>query len=207
MKLEKKMLMPLSIATLALLIWSSVPSVAATTDTTPELTKSTNTFEEPEAQTKKKGMLAIFPSASLYYPTNSKTTDRFGSGWGNIGLSLKLTTNYEAQDQFGVGIENIRRSNDNGHLCITPVTFNYTHHLSKIKGLTPYVGAGISSVFASVMSRQDKIDTGTRLLPAGSLYAGVRFGRTGYIQATYNSVSRIRDFNLSGVSVTAGLGF
>jgi hypothetical protein len=164
--------------------------------------------DKQEDQTPKKhGLLAIMPDLSLYYPTASKTRDRFGNAWENIGVCLKLTGNNDARDQVGLHVSYIGKSSGDGHVRMVPVRLNYTHNLGSESKSSPYVGAGAAALFLSLKSDQERVDTDLRCLPSGSVFAGLKFGSASFAQVEYNFIPKTNGFDLSGVGVSIGVGF
>ncbi len=60
---------------------------------------------------------------------------------------------------------------------------------------------------ADLRSGDYNVHSGLRTGVGGSVLAGVNFGDSGYLEARYLVVSRIKSFDLSGFNLTAGYRF
>lgn len=148
----------------------------------------------------------------VYYPTGSKITARFGDSWDSTALAFRIPTNTRAvqknsQDQTDVTFEVIRNSNANGHVHIVPLSLIYNHRLSQSKRFSTYIGAGASASFVNIKSKIDNVDTGTRCLPGMNIFAGFRFSKDAYWQATYMAQPSTSGFDVSGLSLSTGFEF
>ncbi len=151
----------------------------------------------------------IGPSVGVYLPTDSKTRDRFGSTWVSLGLGFGPFDVIKAQGQLGFDLNLQYQKHDDNHVFLLPVGLGYRIALTKDAEARaiPYAGVTGDLVFADVRSVADNVHSGFRTGAGASALIGVNFGSNTNLEARYQFISRIKSFDFSGLSLTAGYRF
>jgi hypothetical protein len=90
---------------------------------------------------------------------------------------------------------------------IAPIGVEYQQFLGRCEKANPYVGASADMVFTDVRSDEDNVKAGLRIVPGGSAFAGVSFGRRAFLEARYTLVADVKGFDFSGTNLTLGFRF
>lgn len=149
----------------------------------------------------------LSPTVGWYFPTSSKTRDAFGDSWGGLGITL----NTEALGWDGrIGIGNLRLypyfglyyadHNDNDAYVI-PVGLEAHWSLTESGIFKPYVGLGAAVYGVRFEDREAGVDTGWRGAFGGRVMVGADITKWFNVQASYNMVSDVKDYDLSGFSI------
>ena len=189
------------------------PVLAAPADTTPPVVTTTPTETTPDAGTpptpapKKRNRFRIGPEVGVYLPTSSKARDQFGSTWLTVGLGLGSIGRITSQGQTSFDLQVLYQSRNGNHAFLAPLGIGYRTAVSQSGTTTVYVGATADLMLADLRSGDYNVHSGLRTGFGGSVLAGINFGDSGYLEARYLAVSKIKDFDLSGLNVTAGYRF
>lgn len=151
----------------------------------------------------------IGPEVGVYLPTDSKTRDRFGSSWFSLGLGFGQINSVKSAGQLGLDL-NLQYQKHNGNrIFLLPVGLGYRIGLTKDPEAktVPYAGVSGDLILADARSVQDNVHSGFKTGVGGSALIGVNFGDSGNIEARYQLTSRIKSFDYSGLSLSAGFRF
>jgi hypothetical protein len=147
----------------------------------------------------------LSPGVNGYFPTDSKTRDAFGDAWWSLGVSLNLeslTGGFEAAGfnltpYFGL----YYGEKDDNDAWIIPVGLQARWNFSDAGILRPYAGIGLAGYGIRFEDRAAGVDTGWRGAWGGRLMLGMDITRWFNIEAAYNFISDVKDYDLSGFSV------
>ena len=191
------------------LLTLTIPDGAATgliAVTTPGGT-ATSTDSLTVGATKKRNRFRIGPEAGVYLPTSSKTRDQFGSTWYTLGLGLGNINRITAKGQTTFDLQILYQKKGDNHAFLAPVGVGYRQAFSQTGANTAYYGVTGDLYLADLRSGDYGVHSGLRTGFGGSALVGVNFGESGYVEARYLFVSRIKSFDLSGLNLTAGYRF
>jgi hypothetical protein len=149
------------------------------------------------------------PQLGLYFPTNSRTRNRFGSTWTNIGIGIGSISDIHRSGRLALDVSFISntRSSD-AKIFLAPIGLSYSIGLGKqTQPTAAYAGVSANLVIASLRSDLDGLPSRTSATGGASLFLGTRFSESGYVEARYNAFGKIRSFDLSGINLTAGFRF
>lgn len=149
----------------------------------------------------------IGPEVGLYLPTSSKTRSEFGSSALSLGIGLGSINKISTRGQTTLDLQVIYQSRSDNHLFLAPLGVGYRKAFSQNSATTTYAGVTADLYFADLRSGKYDVHSGVRTAFGGSVLAGINFSESGYFEARYLIVSRIRGFDLSGVNLTAGYRF
>ncbi len=186
------------------------PMTPMTPATNPDVTTTVTPTPDPEPEQKKSASrFRIGPSVGVYLPTNSKTRDRFGSSWVSLGLGFGPFDVIKAQGQLGFDLNLQYQKHNDNHVFLLPVGLGYRIALTKDTEARaiPYAGITGDLVFADVRSVADNVHSGFRTGAGASALIGVNIGTNTNLEARYQFISRIKSFDFSGLSLTAGYRF
>ena len=181
-----------------------------TTPTTPATTAplATTSGNDPSSSTpKKRNRFRIGPEVGVYLPTSSKARDQFGSSWLTLGLGIGSIGRVTPQGQTAFDLQVLYQSKNGNHVFLAPIGIGYRVAVSQSGSATVYVGATADLYLADLRSGDYDVHSGLRTGFGGSPLIGVNFGDSGFLEARYLAVSRIKGFDLSGLNVTAGYRF
>lgn len=149
----------------------------------------------------------IGPEIGVFLPTDGTTRNRFGASWLSVGLGFSALPHASAKGQIGVNVKILRGSHDGNTAYVIPIGLGYRRALQVSGTTVTYAGATTDVYFSDMNSPDDNIKWGIRNGYGASVLTGVTFGETGYIQAEYHAVTKIRNLNFSGLELQAGLRF
>ncbi|BDI28139.1 hypothetical protein CCAX7_001900 [Capsulimonas corticalis] len=191
----------------------AAPSGAAPSGASPAMTPnaatpaaSTDSAPAPESKPAHHRLM-IGADYQLYLPTNSHTKDRFGSSWSSIGLGIGGVGQSAAHSIWAPELNVIYQSKGDNNVLIVPIGVTYRTHSDASGGATPYTGASAGLLVVNLKSKDDNVPSGTSGGAYGSIYAGVSLKENYFVEARYYATSKVRTFDLSGASLTAGIRF
>ena len=202
----------------AALLWTlagagaSAQTTAPDTMTTPSTTAPTASpptapASDTDPAPKQKKRFQIGPEVGVFLPTSSKTRNEFGSAWYSVGIGFGTINQVGPQGQIGFDLQLLYQTRDNGHAFVAPVGVSYRKAVSQSGGNTVYVGVTGDLYLADLRSPTYDVHSGLRTGVGGSVLTGINFGQSGFLEARYLAVSRIKGFDLSGLNLTAGYRF
>lgn len=156
------------------------------------------------------------PNVGVYFPTNSKAKDAFGSSFVNYGFGIgKLVAPGAAPsiDFNVIANRDIFRGGDKRAIFV-PIGFSVSRRLSALPtnqvvetGAVPYAGVSVNVIPNNIRSDKDGINSGWRTAYGGSIYVGVAYQDRYALTARYYLMSSVRGINLSGFNLGAGARF
>jgi hypothetical protein len=179
----------------------------------PPATVSAPAPEQPEEQNKpQRRRLRFGVNVGTFFPSSGKTRNRFGSSWLNFGIGVGSVRRATSRGRFAVDFSLFsRQGDDDNRAFFAPIGVEYRRALlsrsTETDKLIPYAGASANVVFADIRSDQDNVHSGFRTTVGGSIFVGTTVGESGFIQAKYLGIGKIKGFDLSGMSLTAGVRF
>jgi len=181
------------------------PAAASPPDAAPAPAPPAN--DPASSSPKKRSRFRIGPEIGVYLPTSSKARSQFGNTWLTVGLGIGSIGRVTPQGQTSLDLQILYQSKNGNHAFLAPIGVGYRLALSQNSQSTPYVGATADVYFADLRSGDYDVHSGIRTGFGGSALAGINFGDSGFLEARYLVVSRIKGFDLSGLDVTAGYRF
>jgi hypothetical protein len=152
--------------------------------------------------------LRFGPQVGLYLPTNGRTRNRLGSSWSNIGFGIGDISDIHRNRRLALDISFISNSNGEAKVFLAPIGLAYSIGLgNQGRSTAAYTGISANLVIASLRSDADNLPSRTSVTGGASVFLGNRFSESGYLEARYNAIGKIRGFDLSGINLTAGLRF
>ncbi len=156
---------------------------------------------------KKRNRFRIGPEVGVYLPTSSKTRDQFGNTWYTVGLGLGNINKITAKGQTTFDLQILYQKKGDNHAFLAPIGVGYRQAFSQTAANTAYYGVTGDLYLADLRSGDYGVHSGLRTGVGGSALVGINFGDSGYLEARYLLVSRIKGFDLSGLNLTAGYRF
>lgn len=144
-------------------------------------------------------LFLLSPTVSGYFPTSGKTKDAFGSSWTGFGVALNLeslgwnTSGWNLHPY--TGYFHADEGNNDAH--IIPLGLEFRKGLSE----NVYLGFGASVNAVKFEVRNRGIDTGWRGAVGARLGIGMNITRWLNVNAAYNFMSEVKDYDFSGFSV------
>ena len=175
------------------------------TPPTPPATQGNSNPAPPPA--KKRARFRIGPEVGVYVLTSSKARSQFGSNWLTLGLGLGSIGRVSPQGQTSFDLQVLYQSRSGNHAFLAPVGIGYRTAISQGAGATVYVGVTADLYLADLRSGDYDVHSGLRTGFGGSPLIGVNFGDSGFLEARYMAVSKIKGFDLSGLDLTGGYRF
>ena len=158
-------------------------------------------------QTKKKNRFRIGPEIGVFLPTSSQTRSQFGSSWVSLGVGLGSIGQVPKKGQTSLDLQVLYQSRGDNHAFLAPIGVGYRTALSQSGSVTTYVGVTGDIYLADLRSADYNVHSGLRTGFGGSVLLGVNSGESGFLEARYLAVSKIKGFDLSGLNLTAGYRF
>jgi len=181
---------------------TTVIAPAPQAETAPQLESQTATD-----QTKKKNRFRIGPEVGVYLPTSSQTRSQFGSSWVSLGVGFGSIGKVPKTGQTSLDLQVLYQTRGDNHAFLAPIGIGYRTALSQSGSLTTYVGATGDIYLADLRSADYNVHSGLRTGFGGSVLVGINSGESGFLEARYLAVSKIKGFDLSGLNLTAGYRF
>ncbi len=180
------------------------PAAAPVPDTT--TTPAQDTTPTP-APPRKKSRFRIGPEIGVYLPTAGKARDQFGSAWPSLGIGIGNINAISAKGQVAFDGQILYQKKGDNHAFLAPIGIGYLQALSQNGPNVVFYGITGDLCLADLRSGDYNVHSGLRAGVGGSGLLGVNFGDSGYLEARYLFVSRIKSFDLSGLNLTAGYRF
>lgn len=158
--------------------------------------------EDPQ-QEGRKGRLVLVPAFNMYYPSDSKTQDRFGSSWPSIGLSVAWRDKNTDPKKIELRLDGMGRSGDKVKALVFPLGIGISQRLSSSDNLVTYAGVSANVYFGKVVSELDGVNTGWKIKAGPGAFIGANIGSRFNIQASYYGVPSLGGFGLSGFNLSA----
>ncbi len=204
---------------LALLLAMPAAMAQTTTDTTPaNPTPSTAPVSSapvdaspapaaPQPEAKHSSRFRIGPEVGVYFLTSGKARSEFGSSAVSLGLGLGSIAQASTQGRLALDLQVQYQTRSGNHLFLAPLGVGYRKALNSGGPNVAYIGATVDLDFVDIRSGTYNVHSGVRTAFGASPLIGVSFGDSGFLEARYLYVSRVKGFDLSGLNVSAGYRF
>lgn len=148
----------------------------------------------------------------LFIPSDGKTRSRFGKSWGNIGIGLGRPDTPSGTGRVGLDFSVISKSSGDHHAFVAPLGVYYRRAFNASdvqsgRSLIPYYGVSADLVVLDLRSPEDDVHSRFRLGYGGSAIIGTTIGASGFAEAKYQAIGKVKGFDLSGASFTIGVRF
>ncbi len=153
--------------------------------------------------------LQFGPEVGFYLPTSGKTADAFGSTFTNIGLGLGAVRKATNRGEYNFDLNIITNRRHGSDFTLIPVGAAWRRSLGNTENasISPYFGYGLNVIGAQLQSDRYNLPSRFRFGASASIFTGVNFGESAYIQARYYETTQMRGFDLSGTSLSIGIRF
>jgi hypothetical protein len=152
-----------------------------------------------------KKLFFLSPTAGGYFPTDSKTREAFGSAWWGVGVTLNAETLFGGFDAAGISFGPYfglyHGENQDNDAWIIPLGLQARWNLSEQGGIRPYASVGVAGYGIKIEDRPAGVDTGWKGAFGGRFMLGMDITRWFNVEAAYNIVSEVKDYDLSGFSI------
>lgn len=161
------------------------------------------TTDETYQTEQRKGRLVLVPAFNMYFPSSSKTQDRFGDSWPSIGISVAWRDKNTDPRKIELRLDGMGRSSDTVKALIFPLGIGVSQRLSSSKNLVTYAGVSANLYFGKIVSEPDNVNTGWHIMAGPGAYLGANIGKRFNVQASYYGVPSLGGFGLSGLNLSA----
>lgn len=145
--------------------------------------------------------------AGVFIPSHGKFRNRFGGTRFGIGPALGALRQCDVRGRFGYDFKLYYQKSGDNYAVWAPVGIEYRRALLDNQKVRPYAGTSIDFVPNLLRSDPDNVRGRLRAAYGGSVFLGCMFGPRRYIEARYTEVSRVQGFDMSGLSLGAGIRF
>ena len=182
--------------------------VNPTPSTAPETTAPPEPAPAPPAPAqKKRNRFRIGPEVGVYFLTSGKARSQFGNSAVSLGLGLGSIAQAPTQGRLALDLQVQYQTRNGNHLFLAPLGIAYRKGLNEGGPNRVYVGATVDLDFVDIRSGDYNVHSGVRTAFGASPLIGVTLGDSGFLEARYLYVSRIKGFDLSGLNLSAGYRF
>ena len=182
--------------------------VNPTPSTAPQSTAPESTAPDaPEPASKKSNRFRIGPEVGVYFLTSSKARSQFGNSAISLGLGLGSIAQASTQGRLALDLQVQYQTRNGNHLFLAPLGVAYRKALNEGGPNVAYVGITADLDFVDIRSGDYDVHSGVRTAFGASPLIGVSFGDSGFLEARYLYVSRVKGFDLSGLNISAGYRF
>lgn len=150
----------------------------------------------------------LSPTYSWYFPSSGKAKSAFGSTWEGFGVALnmetfgwsnKLSSGFRLHPYFG-----FYHSSERGNEAyVVPIGLEARWQLEEAGAMRPYFGIGLAGYGVSLEDKAADVDTGWRAAFGGRVMVGADITKWLNLQASYNVVSDVKGYDLSGFGIQA----
>jgi hypothetical protein len=104
-------------------------------------------------------------------------------------------------------VGSIRQKNDDSHAYIYPVGVSFSHKFMQTKKMSANVGVGTSLYLIDLYSKDANLDTGLKTGGGACVFVGTQLGKHVSLEASYNAITRMQGYDLSGLSLSGKILF
>ena len=169
----------------------------------PPAPDSTPTPQKPE----KKPRLQLGVETGVFIPTDGLARDRFGGTSFSLSPALGAIRQCDTKGKFGYDFKLFYNKQGDNYALWAPVGVDYRRALTDSSSARPYVGGSLDAVPVWLRAEPEGVPGKLRMGVGGSLFLGALFGTKRYVEARYTAVSKIKGFDLSGLTIGAGMRF
>ncbi len=181
------------------------PSTAPATPST--TTAPDTTAPDPQPEAKRKSRFRIGPEVGVFFLTSGKARSQFGNSAVSLGLGLGSIAQASTQGRLALDLQVQYQTKNGNHLFVAPLGVAYRKALNEGTANVTYVGATADLDIVDIRSGDFDVHSGLRTAFGASPLVGVSFGDSGFVEARYLYVSRVKGFDLSGLNLSAGYRF
>jgi hypothetical protein len=191
---------------------AAAPADAAPVNPTPTTAPVTTAPETtappaPEPDSQRSNRFRIGPEVGVYFLTSGKARSQFGNSAISLGLGLGSIAQASTRGRLALDLQVQYQTRDGNHLFLAPLGVAYRKALNSGGPNVAYAGATVDLDFVDIRSADYNVHSGVRTAFGASPLIGVSFGDSGFLEARYLYVSRIKGFDLSGLNLSAGYRF
>ncbi len=203
-----------ALAIAAICVCFAAPALAE--DTTPAPTVTVDTVSQPpsdlasemptssaEPRGQRDGRLVLVPAFNMFYPSDSKTQERFGDSWPSIGLSVAWRERGLDPKKIELRLDGMGCSGDKVKALVFPLGMGVSQRLSSSDNFVTYAGVSANLYISKVVSELDGVNTGWKLRFGPGAFLGANIGERFNLQASYYVVPSLGGFGLSGFNLSA----
>jgi len=148
----------------------------------------------------------------IFMPTSGKTRSRFGNNWGGFGIGIGRPDRPSGTGRVAFDFSSQYQKSGNHHAFIAPLGVSYRRafnadDLTRGSTFIPYYGVSADLVAVDLRSVEDNVHSGLRFTAGGSALVGTTIGASGFAEAKYLAVGKIKGFDLSGLKLSVGIRF
>ena len=180
--------------------------VNPTPSTAPQST-APDTTAPPAPEHKKSNRFRIGPEVGVYFLTSGKARSQFGNSAISLGLGLGSIAQASTRGRVALDLQVQYQTRSGNHMFLAPLGVAYRRALNEGGPNVAYVGVTADLDFVDIRSADYNVHSGVRTAFGASPLVGVSFGDSGFLEARYLYVSRIKGFDLSGLNLSAGYRF
>ena len=180
--------------------------VNPTPPTAPQST-APDTTASPAPEQKKSNRFRIGPEVGVYFLTSGKARSQFGNSAISLGLGLGSIAQASTRGRLALDLQVQYQTHNGNHMFLAPLGVAYRKALNQGGPNVAYVGVTADLDFIDIRSADYNVHSGVRTAFGASPLIGVSFGDSGFLEARYLYVSRIKGFDLSGLNLSAGYRF
>lgn len=187
-------------------------NASAAPTTTPSGAAQPSPAPAPPAQHHTGHFPKIGIDLGAFFPTDSKTRNRFGSVWTSVGLGIGSADAPPSAGRFTLDVSFTSETNGNNYAYVVPVGVAYRRAFSAASAesgqfFVQYYGVSLDAVGVDLRSQQDNVHPGVELTGGGSLTLGTTVGKSAFVEARYSEIAKVEGFDLSGLGLTVGVRF
>ena len=163
--------------------------------------------DAPQPEAKHRSRFRIGPEVGVFFLTSGKARSQFGNSSVSLGLGLGSIAQASTQGRLALDLQVQYQKRNGNHLFLAPLGVAYRKALNSGGPNVAYVGVTADLDFVDIRSGDYNVHSGVRTAFGASPLIGVSFGDSGFLEARYLYVSRVKGFDLSGLNVSAGYRF
>ncbi len=163
--------------------------------------------DAPQPAAKHRSRFRIGPEVGVYFLTSGKARSEFGNSAVSLGLGLGSIAQASTQGRLALDLQVQYQTRNGNHLFLAPLGVAYRKALNSGTANVAYVGVTADLDFVDIRSGAYNVHSGVRTAFGASPLIGVSFGDSGFLEARYLYVSRVKGFDLGGLNLSAGYRF
>ena len=148
----------------------------------------------------------IGPSASVFFPTSSKTADVFGKSWGSIGVGFGSANQASTEGSFSPYIDLLYNSHDGNDVFLFPLGVSYKKAFTS-GPIGPYYAVQAFALGVDASAPKYNVHSGVNFGEGARAALGLQFAKFAYVEAGYQVTSSVKSFNFSGTELEIGIRF
>ena len=184
---------------------TTAPPVNTVPSTAPETTAPETTAPAPAP--KSSNRFRIGPEVGVFFLTSGKARSQFGNSAISLGIGLGSIAQATTRGRLALDLQIQYQTKNGNHLFLAPLGIAYRKALNQGGPNVAYAGVTADLDFVDIRSADYNVHSGVRTAFGASPLIGVSFGDSGFLEARYLYVSRVKGFDLSGLNLSAGYRF